>query len=232
MLFGLKKFIGYWIAPVPACLALLVVGLLVLVFTRRAKLGRILIAAGVLLLALFSNKTVSRWLIWPLETRYAAIPELSAGAPVPPALAACRYVVVLGAGNGNTPGLAALDQLSDSARGRVAEAVRLLRALPDARLLVSGPAEGRSLSHATKLEQAAVSLGIDRARIVRIETARDTEDESLAVRKLAGDAPVAVVTSAWHMPRAAALFRSAGVNALPCPADYSAHFDGEFRDVA
>jgi uncharacterized SAM-binding protein YcdF (DUF218 family) len=40
---------------------------------------------------------------------------------------------------------------------------------------------------------------------------------------------VALVTSAWHLPRAAALFRQAGVDALPCPADFLAKPDGRWH---
>ena len=73
---------------------------------------------------------------------------------------------------------------------------------------------------AAMLARAAVSLGIAPDRILFIEKARDTEDESRAVKELAQDTPVALVTSAWHMPRAAALFRNAQVKTVPCPADY------------
>jgi uncharacterized SAM-binding protein YcdF (DUF218 family) len=60
-------------------------------------------------------------------------------------------------------------------------------------------------------------------RILRIEHARDTEDEARETQRLAAGAPVALVTSAWHLPRAMALFRSAGLAPLPCPTDYRAH---------
>jgi uncharacterized SAM-binding protein YcdF (DUF218 family) len=36
------------------------------------------------------------------------------------------------------------------------------------------------------------------------------------------------VTTAWHLPRAAALFRRAGVDLLPCPTDYTARPSPEF----
>ena len=42
------------------------------------------------------------------------------------------------------------------------------------------------------------------------------------MKAIVGSARVALVTSAWHLPRAAALFRRAGVAILPCPSDYSA----------
>jgi uncharacterized SAM-binding protein YcdF (DUF218 family) len=228
MFFWLKKLIGYWIMPVPAGVALLVVGVLLLRSKRHHRLGRILVGIATVLVLLLANKYVSTGLMRPIEARYPAIPEVVAEA-VPPSLARCRFVVVLGGGNAATPGVAALDRLSPSARARITEAVRLLRVLPGAQLLVSGPADDSAITHATVLERAAISLGVDPARIQRIEHARDTEDESVAVKHRAGNVPVALVTSAWHMPRAAALFRSAGVDALPCPTDYTAPWDGRFH---
>jgi uncharacterized SAM-binding protein YcdF (DUF218 family) len=227
MFFWLKKLIGYWIMPVPACVALFALGALLL-WRGRSRSGRRFITAGILLFLLVSSKYVSAWVTRPLEVQYPPIPELI-GRAVPPELAECRFVAVLGGGNGNTPGMASLNELSTSARARITEAVRLLRLLPQARLLVSGPADELHVSHATVLEQSAISLGIDPARIERIEHARDTEDEASAVRQRAGDAPVALVTSAWHMPRAMGLFRGAGVHALACPTDYLTHDDGRFH---
>ena len=226
--FWIKKLLGFWAMPLPACLTLLVAGLWFMRTPRRARLGRALVIAATVLLLLFSNKLVSSWLVHPLEARYAAMPELRAGA-IPPALAACRFVVVLGSGNGNTPGLAATSELSTSALARVAEAVRLLRVLPEAKLIVSGPAEGAHPSHATMLARAAESLGIDASRVLYVDHARDTEDESLAVQRLVGDAPFALITSAWHMPRAVALFHHTGLAPLPCPADYTSHTDDDFH---
>jgi uncharacterized SAM-binding protein YcdF (DUF218 family) len=172
---------------------------------------------------------VRQWLIRPLENKYPAIPELRADAPMPASLAACRYVVVLGSGNAKTPGRSSLNLLSRSAQARVTEAVRILRHLPEAKLLVSGPPVGDWPSHATILARAAVSLGLEENRIERIEQVRDTEDESLAVKSKAGTVPVALVTTAWHMPRAVALFRHAGLDPVPCPTDFTANDDGEFH---
>ena len=227
MFFWLKKLLGYWLMPLPFCLTLLVAGLLLIHTKRWSRLGRALTIGGVAMLLFFSNKLFSQWLLHPLEARYAAIPELRAGA-LPPALAACRYVVVLGSGNGNTPGLSATNELSTSALGRITEAIRLLRVLPEARLVVSGPAEVGHPAHAVVLARAAESLGVDPARVSYIDQAKDTEEESLAVKKIVGDTPFALVTTAWHMPRSMALFRHAGLTPLPCPTDYIARV-GEFK---
>lgn len=228
MLFWLKKTIGYWLMPFPFSLALLAAGCLLL-FTGRARLGRMTVLAALLVLGLCGNKMVSVALIQPIEAQFAPIPEVAAGAPAPAALAGCRYVAVLGGGNGHTPGMAALSLLSGSGRSRLTEGVRLMRLLPEAKLIVSGPGESSRPdrpSHAVVLARAAVSLGIPEDRIELIDQARDTEEETEAIRRKAGNAPVALVTSAFHMPRSMALARHAGVEAVPCPTDYSSHADG------
>ncbi len=230
MLFWLKKGVSFWLMPLSVCLVLMCTGLWCLRSERRARLGRGLSIAGVLLLLVFSHNRVSYWLVRSLETSYAAIPELRIGEPVPTALGRCRYVVVLGGGHGDVAGLSATNRLSPNALARLVEGVRLLRALPpEAKLIVSGPAVGRNPSHAAVLAQAARALGVAPERMLEIETARDTEDEAYAVRTLVGDVPVALVTSAWHLPRAAALFRKAGVDALPCPTDFLAKPNPEWR---
>jgi uncharacterized SAM-binding protein YcdF (DUF218 family) len=162
------------------------------------------------LLIAFSNKAVSRWLIAPLEAAYPPIPELTQSSPVPAELAACRYIVVLGGGHGDMPGLSATNKLSTSGLGRLIEGVRLARALPDATVIFSGPSDGRGETHARVLARAAESLGLAAHRIRLIETAHDTEDEAQAVKAIAGDGKVALVTSAWHMPRAAGLVPQSG----------------------
>ena len=228
MLFWLKKTIGYWLMPFPLSLALLTFGV-ILLFTRRQKLARAAVAVSLLFLSILGNKLISVALVRPIETQFSAIPEITPGSPVPAVLAECRYVAVLGSGNGNSPGISALSLLSTSGRSRLTEAVRLMRVLPNAKLIVSGPGDkDRSdlPSHAVVLARAAMSLGIPEDRIELIDHARDTEEETAAIQRKTGNAPVALVTSAFHMPRSMALARHAGLNAVPCPTDYASHADG------
>jgi uncharacterized SAM-binding protein YcdF (DUF218 family) len=229
VLFGLKKFISFWLMPLPFCLTLIASGGGLLLVGRRPRLARRLIALGAGLLLIFSNKTLSLWLVSPLESRYPAIPELRPGDPLPPRLAGCRYVVILGGGNADMVDQPATNTLSNSALGRLVEGVRLLRVLPAAELLVSGPGAPGRPTHAAVLARAAESLGVSPERIRRIEDAHDTEEEAAAVRAIVGTARIALVTSAWHMPRAAGLFRHAGVDLVPCPADYMGRPSPEFH---
>jgi uncharacterized SAM-binding protein YcdF (DUF218 family) len=221
MLFWLKKAVSYWLMPLPFCLAVMLAGAILLrtAAPRRRRIGWNLFVVGAALLLFFSNPFVSQRLARSLESRYAPVPELVSGL-VPPALARCRYVVVLGGGHADNPSLPAASQLSSYSLARITEGVRLLRALPEARLIVTGPGQEGRPTHASLLARTAVGLGIDPGRITRIEQARDTEEESQAVRTLVGDAPVALVSSAWHLPRAVVLFRQARVDVLPCPADF------------
>ena len=76
------------------------------------------------------------------------------------------------------------------------------------------------MPHARVLADAAVSLGVERNRIQMIDNAHDTEEEAARVRQVLGDVPFALVTSAWHLPRAMALCNAQGLHALPCPTDY------------
>jgi uncharacterized SAM-binding protein YcdF (DUF218 family) len=223
--FWLKKVVSYWLMPLPLCMALLAAAVLLLHLARRTGLARRLVLLALALLVLLSNSFVSTRLMRPLEGRYPAIPEFAGGPPAPAPIAGCRLIVVLGGGYSDMRGMSATSQLSSSALARIIEGVRILRVLPEARLVVSGPAEPGRPSLAAVYAKAAESLGAGSGRIELIETAHDTEDEAFAVARLAGGAPVALVTSAWHMPRAAGLFRKAGVSAVPCPTDYRSRAD-------
>jgi uncharacterized SAM-binding protein YcdF (DUF218 family) len=221
-MFVLKKFISFWLMPLPFCVTLLTLGLIFLLFTHRARLARGLLVMGVVLLALFSNKWVSTALVRPIEAKFAPIPDLIVGQSALTNLALCRYVVVLGSGHSDTPNFSANNQLSSAGLARIVEGVRLLRALPGAKLVVSGGGELGYPSHAEVLGRVATELGVNPERILRIEHARDTEDEAQSLNTLIGPTRIALVTTAWHMPRATALFQARGFNVLPCPTGYTA----------
>jgi len=229
MLFALKKFVSYFLMPLQFSLGLILVGTLLGFATRRARLGRVLVLVGVGLLLVLSHKQVGMALLNPLETRYAAIPDVAPGAPVPADLAACRAVVVMGGGHSDTPGLAASHRLSASALARLTEGARIARLVPQARIICTGPGETGHDTHAAVLARAAAALGVDPARIELIADARDTEEEAAALARRFGTEPIAVVTSAWHMPRTVALLRRHGLNVLPCPADFTARPNPDFR---
>lgn len=229
MLFWLKKTIGSWLMPLPISLVALLAGFLLLRYTKWRRLGRMAIGLAVAVLLIFSNNFVAKSLVRSLETKYPGIPEFVPGAPLPPQIASCRYVVVLGGGNGVTPGLAATNLLSSASLARFVEGLRIWRALPAAKLIVTGGGRAGEEPNAHFIARAALAFGVPAERLLVIDRARDTEDESRAAKALVAGERVALVTSAWHMPRACALFRSAGIDTVPCPADFATHLDPGFR---
>lgn len=227
MLFWLKKVVGYWLMPMPFSLLLIVVGVVMIRLTTRRRLGRGLILAGGAWLLVCTNSGIGTWMIRQFEGRYASQPAFLNGETLPRELARTEFITVLGGGHTYVPNWPATNQLSPSALARIVEGVRLAHGVPHARLIVSGPVNERvgGPTHARMLADAAVSLGIARERIIEIDTARDTEEEAATIHALAGDRPVALVTSAWHLPRAMALCQRQGIDAIACPSDYTAQTD-------
>lgn len=82
---------------------------------------------------------------------------------------------------------------------------------------------GGGTEHSTR--PLLVDLGVPKDSITCLEEPRNTEEESKAIRSLlSSSAPrIALVTSAWHMPRAKTLFTRVGFEVVPCPTDYEMH---------
>jgi uncharacterized SAM-binding protein YcdF (DUF218 family) len=71
------------------------------------------------------------------------------------------------------------------------------------------------------LKEYAVQLGVPADRIIITSNVENTEDEAREVRKYLGNAKkVILVTSAFHMPRAEALFVVHGIEVIPYPVDF------------
>lgn len=106
-----------------------------------------------------------------------------------------------------------LDTLSSSTAGRVVGGVAYWKKHPHARFIVTGslPKSGRSDGRTAELmADLAICHGVPRGVIVREPTALTTRDHPRAVLRLPGvdrDTPLAIVTSAIHMRRAAIEFR-------------------------
>jgi uncharacterized SAM-binding protein YcdF (DUF218 family) len=78
-------------------------------------------------------------------------------------------------------------------------------------------------------KRAATARGVPAEKILVTGEVGNTRDEANALAALMrerGWAKIVLVTSAWHMPRAARLFRKAGVNFVPFPVDYQVNPNG------
>ncbi len=199
--------------PVPLSLELLLLGLIFLIFTRFQRLGKGLVAAGVLLLAVLSFAPVPHMMAHRLESRYLPIQSVQA-------VKDTRWVAVLGGANVADPRLPANSRLDPSALSRLVEGIRLYRGLTDGRLILSGGPVFNAASSAEEYADAAALLGVDRSDMIIVTGPKDTEEEADAISRIVKKEPFLLVTSAAHMPRSVSLFIKRGASPIPSPADY------------
>jgi uncharacterized SAM-binding protein YcdF (DUF218 family) len=219
-MFMVKKFVALFLYPVGLCLGILILGLFCLWATRRQRLGKMLVTLGTVLLLLCSTSLLSSWLLVPLEQRYPALlhPEtVSWGSKdsISP-----KWIVVLGGGHQSDPRLPANSQISSPALERVVEGVRLHKAVPGSKLLLSGGAVFDPVPEAEVMGQVAALLGVKPQDIVLESDSRDTAEEAEIIAKMIGREKFFLVNSAAHMPRSMALFRRRGLEPIPAPADF------------
>lgn len=211
---SMKALVSTLVMPFPIFLGLVLCGLVLLrIGWRRAGLR--VVVGGVLLLVLASWWPVAEGLLAPLENRYPPVTDLAA-------LDGVTAVVVLGGGWRPKPGWPISSQLNESSAIRLFEGVRLLRALPEARLIVSGGTRRTDRPPVAQgYAQAARELGAPAARIAILDTPVDTAQEAYAVRAALGTGQrFVLVTSASHMPRAVRHFQRVGLDPIPAPTQH------------
>jgi uncharacterized SAM-binding protein YcdF (DUF218 family) len=220
--FLFKQIFSRLLFPVPFCLEVLSIGLLLLWFTRKQKAGKALVAFAGALLFLFSSPFVSSLLITPLERRYPPL-LTTPGAPIAVGLSDVKFIVVLGSGFVPDASRPVELQLDDGSIARLVEGVRVSKLLSRRKLIVSGGPEpdGAPLM-AQAMAQLAQELGVHREEIILDGQSRDTEEEARHIAPVVGKQPFILVTEASHMPRALALFRKQGTDPIADPTDLRA----------
>jgi len=218
----LKKTLTPFILPLAVCLGLLIAGQILLWFSRRQKTAKALILTGTALLFAFSIHAISDPMLATLEHRYPPLldplrPAYSDGREGEP----IRWIFVLGGGTRTDPRLPVTSHLSSSSLPRVAEGIRLLRLLPESRLILSGGSTSTPVPEAEAMASLARQLGVEPFRIVTEPETLDTESQARAARRYVGQDRFILVTSAAHMPRSMALFRKQGLRPMPAPTDHS-----------
>jgi uncharacterized SAM-binding protein YcdF (DUF218 family) len=215
-----------WSGAAPGNLLVLglAAGLLFLGF-GRGRFGRFLIGLSALGFVSFLVLPLGRWAVDPLEDRF----------PVPKLTQPIDGILLL---------TGAIDVRETTRRGqpifsgyaeRVTATAALAHRFPGARLLVSGGSFDPTLpSEAAAHRDLLVAMGIDGARILTEEHARNTCESALFSYQQMPAAPSerwVLVTSAFHMPRAIACFRHVGWNIVPFPAGYLDHQSDVFALV-
>lgn len=221
--FYLLKILGKLLLPPAAMIAgFVLAGALALLGRRR--LAKIVALLGIAHTVVLSMPPVADLLMQGLEHEA----RLAAQAAAP-----CCYDSIVVLGGAMLPALPpyfpepSLTEASD----RVWQAARLYRRGVAPRILVSGGSvlleEGRATtSEAEAMRVFLVDLGVPREAIVEEGKALNTIQNIALVRELVKDKPVALVTSAYHMPRALMLARRAGLEVGAFPVDWRAAPEG------
>jgi uncharacterized SAM-binding protein YcdF (DUF218 family) len=216
LFFVLSKTLGLLLLPTNFLIGVGLIGAILLA-TRLASLGRRLMIASLLLLAICGFSPLGNLVLYPLESRFPPW-DASRGTP--------DGIVVLGG---------SIDADLSAARGvavyrgavdRVIATAALARRYPDARIIYSGGSANLISDDAKEADYALAvfeSLGIPKARLTMERRSRNTRENAEFSRAIA--APKSgerwlLVTSAYHMPRSIGLFRKAGFAVEPYPVDW------------
>jgi uncharacterized SAM-binding protein YcdF (DUF218 family) len=202
LFFFLRKLVEALLLPIGISGLLAIAGIVL----RR----RWIVAIGVAALYTFSTPIVGRLMMQSLERVYP--PKAATASPGADAIVVLSGGVVRGvnaagvqwgeSGNRYFGGF-------DLATAGKAKIIVFSAGIPETPL----PGQG------ALMRQAAISHGIQPERIIVTPPVFTTEDEARAVSKIPNVHSVLLVTSAYHMPRAAMLFRARGLDVSPFPTD-------------
>jgi uncharacterized SAM-binding protein YcdF (DUF218 family) len=196
--------------PLPIAVVLVGAGLLARRFGRQ-RTAFIALASGCGIAFASTLGPVANGALHPLEKRYPAILDATDLATSP------RYIAVLGSGYNPRDGLPVTAALDAVGVVRLTEGLRLYRQLPKSVLIVSGGAAGGHPPTAEGYARAAIALGVPAQVIMVLDTPINTAAEIRLLHERLGSAPVLLVTSAAHMPRAMALCERIGLRAIAAP---------------
>jgi uncharacterized SAM-binding protein YcdF (DUF218 family) len=215
-LFVASKILGFFALPSNAIALLCAFGT-VLVLTRWWRLGRPILALGILLLLVFGYSPAGNLLLLSLSERFPAW-QFDGRAP--------DGIIVLG-GAIDADVSAARNALElDNSADRVFAMLELARRFPNARIVFSGGSGNLLLGNEPEAPIAGrllASFGVEPGRIVLEGASRTTAENAVLTRKLISpksNERWLLVTSAFHMPRSIGAFRAAGFPVEAYPVDW------------
>jgi uncharacterized SAM-binding protein YcdF (DUF218 family) len=224
MFFSASKI--FWLAAEPVSLAVFA-GLLgiVLLFTRFARAGRVVMAGAIVALAVGWLTPIGAVLLRPLEDRF---PQPSLNLPEP------AGIIVLGGAMDTAKSEARGDVYLDADAARMTAGVELARRFPNARLVFTGGSGNfprMEPAEAISAQKFWLSLGVPAGQMMFEAKSRNTWENAVFTRDLVKPKPGEtwlLVTSAWHMPRSIGIFRRVGFAVVPYPVAYRTF--GDERD--
>lgn len=212
-MFLAKKLISALVLPPTGLLLLALFGLWL--GRRHPRIGRGIAAAAILLLLALSMPPVADRLMRSLENH----PPISAAD-----LGRVQAIVVLGGGNYIAAPEYGGDTVSRWTLERVRYGVHLQRrsGLP---ILVTGGAPFGGRPEGETMKEAAERDFGGKVRWVETASSDTAENAQYSARLLKTDnvRRVALVSQAWHLPRAMALFEAHGLEPVAAPTGFTTH---------
>jgi uncharacterized SAM-binding protein YcdF (DUF218 family) len=222
MFFYISKIFWFFAQPSNLIIILLVAGAILHVRGKVISATRI-IAFCIIFIALAGLSPLSYLLMLSLEQQYSK-PQLETSEPP-------DGIIVLG-GMIDTAASEARNEITlNNGAERLTEAARLAHRFPDARIMITGGVGAiiyRGSDEATFAQRFLTDLGIASGRILIEKQSRNTWQNAVHSREIIqpkqGERWL-LITSAFHMPRAAGVFRAAGFAVIPWPVDYRTRGD-------
>lgn len=212
-MFLFKKISGLLLSPLTICIILLVSGLFLLFIKKRQRTGKFIVSLGVVFLLLMSYNTIPDMALGALEHKFQPL-------KINESLSDVRWIAVLGGGHISDKNLPAASRLSNESLARLVEGITIHKKLPQSRMILSGGKVYASVSESKSMADLAIELGIGKNGIVEESAGLDTEDQAVLIKKIVGKDRFILVTSAYHMPRATAIFQKQGMNPVPAPSGH------------
>ena len=179
----------------PLSLGLLIgfIGLIYL-YKNQIKKAKIFLTISIIWIATISYGPFSYLLIHPLENQNTSLNQIPKDV---------TFILLLGGDRKN----------------RGWEALRLYNQIPNSKIITSGYAGRDSVPEAIETANILYNLGIPKEDVIVHSLPKDTKEEAIEIKQVLGKKQFILITSAYHMPRALALFKKEGLNPIAAPTD-------------
>jgi uncharacterized SAM-binding protein YcdF (DUF218 family) len=213
--FYIKKILGMAVDPLSLSILFILTGLILLTASKKKQgAGKFFTVLGLIVLVLASSGISSGYLLSRLENSYPVF------RPDKKNTSGVEWIVILGGGKNTCNEVAVSSMLDQDSLQRLIEGMYIAKKVPSARVILSGGRPVNGISNAKAYAITAIALGLDKTRIVLEEEPRDTYEEAVKIHELVKKDRFILVTSAYHMKRAVALFKKQGMKPVPAPAGH------------
>ncbi len=195
MFFIVSKVLVWFIYPLSISFFLMIAAL-VIGHKKKGRLYSTFLFSSILIIYVFSIRPTAELLLFPLEHKYSEERKDISGADV---------IVILAGGEGK----------------RIIEGIGLFHKKRAPLVIMSGGSGdifNQRQKDALLMKEIATELGVPEGSIITETESRNTRENAIYTKQILDriDAQkIILVTSAFHIPRAYALFKKIGVDAVP-----------------